>query len=71
MAWAQEDLDRIDRAISSNIRRVKYADGREVEYQSVREMLAARQVIKAEIQMIEQAQSGLVRRRFGAYRSGL
>jgi len=49
MAWSQSDLDRIDAAIAQNIRRVTFADGRSVEYQSPGEMLQVRRLIKAEL----------------------
>ncbi|GLS29948.1 hypothetical protein SAMN04488498_104347 [Mesorhizobium albiziae] len=48
MAWTQSDLDRIEAAIASGTRRVRFQT-HEVEYQSTGDMLKARDVIKAEI----------------------
>lgn len=41
MAVTQDDLDKLDAAIASGAKKVKYRD-REVEYQSTDEMLKAR-----------------------------
>jgi hypothetical protein len=71
MAWEQADLDKVDAAIASGIRSVTFADGRRTEYQNLDQMLAARRVIVAQLTMAEQTQSGVVRRRFGAFRNGL
>lgn len=49
MAWSQPDLDRIDAALSNNLRKVTFADGRTVEYQNADQMLAVRRAIKAEL----------------------
>jgi len=48
MAWTQTDLDAIEKAIASGAKRVRFQT-HEVEYQSIREMLAARDVIRAEL----------------------
>lgn len=48
MAWTQTDLDAIERAIATGARRVRFQT-HEVEYQSISEMLKARDVIKTEI----------------------
>ena len=71
MAWQQSDLDRLNAAIASGVRAVTFADGRKNEYQNLDQMLAARRVISAELAMQAQAASGVVRRKFGAYRSGV
>lgn len=42
MAWTQTDLDELDAALKAKVRRVKYSDGREVEYDSMKEMLELR-----------------------------
>ena len=44
MAFSQTDLDAIDAAIASGALRVKYKD-REVQYQSLADLLSARSVI--------------------------
>ncbi len=48
MAWTQSDLDRIEKAIASGARRVRFQT-HEVEYQSIGDMLKARDIIKAEL----------------------
>jgi hypothetical protein len=71
MAWTRGDLDQIDAAIKENKKSVTFADGRQVTYQDVDKMLAVRRVIAAEVTMAEQSTSGMVRRRFAAFRSGV
>lgn len=48
MAWTQTDLDAINAAIATGARRVRFQT-HEVEYQSVGELLRARDAIAAEI----------------------
>lgn len=48
MAWTQGDLDKIEAAIATGARRVRFQT-HEVEYQSVGDMLKARDAIKAEL----------------------
>jgi len=48
MAWTQTDLDKISAAIASGAKRVRFQT-HEVEYQSVAEMLKARDLIAAEL----------------------
>ena len=48
MAWSQTDLDRLEAAIASGTRRVRF-QSHEVEYQSISDMLKARDAIKAEL----------------------
>jgi len=45
MAWAQSDLDNIERAIASGARKVKYQD-KEIEYASMDDMIKARAAIR-------------------------
>jgi len=49
MAFTQADLSKIDAAITSNVRKVTFADGRSTEYQNVGEMLAVRKAIVDEL----------------------
>lgn len=49
MAWSQTDLDRIDAALSNNLRKVTFADGRTFEYQNADQMLAVRKAIRSEL----------------------
>lgn len=49
MALTQSDADAIKAAIASGVRRVKFADGREVEYRTVDEMMQALALANADI----------------------
>ncbi len=49
MAWKQADLDAVDSALKSNVRKVTFADGRSTEYQTSGELLSVRNAIKAEL----------------------
>lgn len=70
MAWQQSDLDSIQAAITTGVRTVRFADGREVQYQSLDHLIAAQRVISNALALQSQAQQGFVRRKFGAFRSG-
>lgn len=48
MAWIQDDLDRIKRAIAQGVRRVQFKD-RLIEYNSISEMLIAREAIEKDL----------------------
>ena len=45
MAFQQSDLDRLDAAIASGVRKVTFADGRSTEYQNTGDMVRAREMI--------------------------
>ena len=49
MAYQQSDLDKLDAAIVTGIRSITFADGRRTEYQSVADMRAVRNDVKAEL----------------------
>lgn len=49
MAWTSSDLDKINTAIASGLRVVKYSDGSEATYRSLTEMRSVRTEIKREI----------------------
>ena len=51
MAFTQEQLDALDAAISSGSKRVKYAD-KEVEYQSIADMLRIRDLMAQELGLV-------------------
>ncbi len=71
MAYQQSDLDMLDGAIASGVRRITFADGRSTEYQNLDQLLAAKRVIAAELKMQTTVASNIVRRRVPYYRSGL
>ena len=48
MAWTQADIDALDMAIKSGTRRVRFSD-REVEYQSMSDLLTARNLASQEV----------------------
>jgi len=49
MAWTATDLERIEAAIATGTLSVQYND-RRVQYQTMTELLKARDVIKAEVE---------------------
>lgn len=49
MAWQQSDLDRLDAAMASGLKKVTFADGRSREFQDAGEMLKLRTIMKAEL----------------------
>lgn len=49
MAWTQTDLDTINAAIATGAKRVRFQT-HEVEYQSLKDMLTARDLIKSEVE---------------------
>lgn len=68
--WTAADLAKLDRAIASGHRRVKYAGGMEVEYQDTAGMLAARAQIAAELTAVEAGASGASDRSVVVFQSG-
>lgn len=69
MSFQQSDLDRLDAAlvdVASGAAKVRFADGREVTYQSPEQILAARKVIEAKVRIA----NGQIRRRLGVFRRG-
>ncbi len=67
MAFNQTDLDAIQAAIGSGVLRVRYADGREVTYQSLEDLLKAERRIMDDMASPTQRRS---RRSYPAYRNG-
>ncbi len=57
MAWTQTDLDAIEAAMVTPEMRVRFQDGREVQYRTMAELLSARDVIKSSLN----AASGAIR----------
>ncbi|WCT73938.1 hypothetical protein PQ455_01510 [Sphingomonas naphthae] len=49
MAYNQADLDALSSAITGGIQEVTYADGRKIRYQSLADMRALRNDMKAEV----------------------
>lgn len=49
MPVTQDDLDRVTHAIATGERRVRFSDGREVEYRSVADLRDALALLRAEL----------------------
>jgi hypothetical protein len=49
MAFTNDDLDRLEAAISTGTLRVRYRDGRETQFRSLQEMLTTRTLMQAEL----------------------
>jgi hypothetical protein len=49
MALTTADLTAIETAIASGVLRVRFSDGREVQYQSLTDLLKAREFIKNDL----------------------
>jgi len=71
MAWQQSDLDNLDACIASGVLVTRFADGREVRYQTLEMLLAARRVVAAQLSTAQAVTAGAVRRRFASFTSGL
>jgi hypothetical protein len=48
MSFSADDLEKLEKAIKSGVRRVKFAD-REVEYHSLADMIKARDLLRREL----------------------
>ena len=68
MDFSQENLTALRAAIASGVMKVRYADGREIAYQSTEAMLKAEQRIMDAL--AAQRPGGRRRRRAAAYRNG-
>jgi hypothetical protein len=71
MAFTADDLNTIDRAIASGVKRVTFADGRTTEYQDVAAMVKARDLIQSEINRTTTAAAGIRRKRFAVFGTGV
>ncbi|GEP11810.1 phage head-tail joining protein [Methylobacterium gnaphalii] len=49
MTWTRDDLDAINQAIGTAARKVRFADGREVEYRTLADMRSIRDEIASAI----------------------
>lgn len=70
MAFQQSDLDAIDATIASGVLEVRFADNSVVRYQSLDQLLAARNVVSQQLAATANASRGIRRQRFGAFRNG-
>jgi hypothetical protein len=68
MAFSQADLDNIRGCIASGVLHTRFADGREVRYQTIADMLKAEQLIAGAVNGA--VPSATPRRRVAAYRNG-
>lgn len=67
MAFNQSDLEAIQTAIGSGVLRVRYADGREVTYQSLDDLLKAEKRILGALAVVPGRRN---RRSYPGYRNG-
>jgi hypothetical protein len=67
MAYTQTDLEAIRTAIASGVLKVRYADGSEVTYQSLADLLKVEQRIEC---ALAPATTRRNRRSYPAYRNG-
>lgn len=51
MAFTETDVAKLEAALAAGVQRVRFADGREVTYQDLTQMMRARDAMRAEIQM--------------------
>ena len=65
--YTEQDLTTIRSHIASGVMKVRFADGREVTYQSADQLMAVERVIQSQINV----GAGVRRKRFASYRSGL
>lgn len=65
--YSEQDLATIRSHIASGVLKVRFADGREVTYQSTEALMATERVISAQLNTA----AGVRRKRMAAYRSGL
>lgn len=49
MAFSSEDISTLEAAIATGALRVRYADGRQVDYRSLAEMLQTLKIVKREV----------------------
>lgn len=72
MAFTQADVDAMQVAIGSGVRKVTFADGRSTEYQNLADMLAALKVMRDDVAKAGNAATRNSRRliigRIGRYR---
>lgn len=61
MAFSASDLATVEAAIATGALRVRYADGREVTYQSAADLLKVRATIAGEVNATRPPRSTLVR----------
>lgn len=68
--YTSDDLANIRKCIATGVLRTRYADGREVQFQDLDQLLAAEKVIAAAIEMAATATSGIVRKKLASFRNG-
>ena len=69
MAWTRADLANLDAAIKSGVLSVRYAD-RTVQFQSMDDLMKARQLVRAEVDKAEGVVAPRPRRFFRMFQSG-
>lgn len=49
MAWSQSDVATLEKAIATGAKSVRFSDGRMVEYNSLKDLLTALDLVKASL----------------------
>ena len=65
--YTEQDLATIRSHIASGVMKVRFADGREVTYQSAEQLMGIERVIVSQLN----AGAGVRRKRYAAFRTGL
>jgi hypothetical protein len=68
--YTADDLANIRACIASAVMKTRFADGREVTYHSLDQLLAAEKAIATQVELGQTSTDRAVRRKFGAFRSG-
>jgi hypothetical protein len=71
MAFVPADLDIVEAALKSGVKRVTFADGRTTEYNDARALLEVRRAIETEISLAARSAAGIRRKRFARFGTGL
>lgn len=69
-SYTSGDLAQIRACIASGVLSTRFADGREVRYQNLDQLLAAEKVIAAAVEMAASSGAALSRKKFASFRSG-
>lgn len=70
VSYTEGDLAQIRACIASGVLSTRFADGREVKYQNLDQLLAAEKVIAAAVEISSAAISRPSRKKLASFRSG-
>jgi hypothetical protein len=69
-SYTADDLAQIRACIASGVLSTRFADGRQVTYQSLDHLMAAEKAIAASVELAATSTNKAVRRKFAAFRNG-